>query len=86
MSETLNGSRIDHPIYYNKHPSGIECIDIIRYYCFSIGCAIKYLWRAGLKSEEGMTDIEKEIEDLKKAIFYINDRIKQLEKQEIQDI
>ena len=68
-----------NPNYYKKHPSGVECIDITRHYCFSIGNAIKYLWRAGLKKEQGLDDKQKEIEDLKKAIWYINDRIKQLE-------
>lgn len=70
---------INHPIWYTSHPSGIECIDITRHYCFSIGCAFKYLWRAGLKGDNTL-DKNKEIEDLKKAIWYINDRIKQLEK------
>jgi hypothetical protein len=67
-----------NPDYYKSHPSGVECIDITRHYCFSIGNAIKYLWRAGLKTEEGLQDREKEIEDLHKAIWYINDRIDQL--------
>jgi hypothetical protein len=67
-----------NPDYYKSHPSGVQCIDITRHYCFSIGNAIKYLWRAGLKTEEGLQDREKEIEDLRKAIWYINDRIDQL--------
>lgn len=67
-----------NPDYYKSHPSGVECINITRHYCFSIGNAIKYLWRAGLKTEEGLQDREKEIEDLRKAIWYINDRIEQL--------
>ena len=69
---------VDHPLHYTSHPSNIECIEVARHYCFSIGNAIKYLWRAGLKKEMGLEDKEKEIEDLKKAIWYINDRIKQL--------
>ena len=72
-------NRVDHPEYY-KHPSGIECIDVVRHYNFYIGNAIKYLWRAGLKTEEGITSIDKEIEDLNKAIWYINDRIQELTK------
>lgn len=67
-----------NPKYYRKHPSGVECIDITRHYCFDIGNAIKYLWRAGLKQEEGYTSTDKEIEDLYKALWYIEDRIKQL--------
>lgn len=74
-----SNDNVNHPKHYTSHPSGVECIQITRHYCFSIGNAIKYLWRAGLKQEASMTDKEKEIEDLKKAIFYINDRIKQLE-------
>lgn len=70
--------RVNHPSHYMKHPSGIECIDVTRHYDFCIGNAIKYLWRSGLKSEEGMEDIDKQIEDLQKAIWYINDKINQL--------
>lgn len=70
---------VDHPSHYTQHPSGIECIEITRHYCFSIGNAIKYLWRAGLKKDASMDDKMKEIEDLRKAIWYINDRIAQLE-------
>ena len=72
---------VNHPEHYNSHPSGIECIEIARYYCFSIGNAIKYLWRAGLKKEHGQDDLNKEIEDLKKAKWYIDDRINELMKQ-----
>lgn len=76
---------VNHPKHYNSHPSGVECIDIIRHYCYDIGAAIKYLWRAGLKTEEGMTDREKEIEDLRKAIWYIEDRIRQLQTESSSD-
>lgn len=69
---------VNHPQHYTSHPSGIECIEIARHYCFSIGNAIKYLWRAGLKKDASLSDKQKEIEDLKKAVFYINDRINQI--------
>jgi hypothetical protein len=72
---------VNHPSHYTSHPSGVECIDIVRHYCFAVGNAIKYLWRAGLKGDASMTSKEKEIEDLKKAIFYINDRIETLKKE-----
>ena len=75
----IKTDNVNHPSHYTSHPSGIECITITRHYCFAIGSAIKYLWRAGLKKEQGLEDKEKEIEDLRKAIWYINDRIKQLE-------
>lgn len=72
---------VDHPPHYTSHPSGIECIEITRHYPFSIGNAIKYLWRAGLKKSASLDDRQKEIQDLEKAVWYINDRIKQLKNQ-----
>ena len=73
--------RVNHPSYYTwlKDKCGIEVIDITRHMDFCLGNAIKYLLRAGHKKEEGLTDNQKEIEDLKKAIFYINDKISQIE-------
>lgn len=65
-------SRVDHPSYYGRK-DGIECIDIIRHYVCDIANALKYLWRAGLKTEEGISDKDKEAEDLRKALWYIND-------------
>jgi hypothetical protein len=64
---------VNHPKHYNSHPNGIECIDIIRHYVCDIANAIKYCWRAGLKVELGMVNAEKEIEDLNKALWYIED-------------
>ena len=61
--------QVDHPEHYNNHPSGIECIDVIRHMKFNIGNAIKYLWRQGLKTGEAS---EKE---LSKAQWYIEDEI-----------
>ena len=72
--------KVNSPSHYTGHPSGIECIDITEHYDFCVGNAIKYLWRAGLKKEAGVSDKEKEIEDLKKAAYYIDRKIKQLEK------
>ena len=63
---------VNHPAHYTSHPSGIECIQVTRYYCFSIGNAIKYLWRAGLKASADKTQREKEIEDLKKKLSGIS--------------
>lgn len=72
---------VNHPAHYNSHPSGIECIEIVRHHNFNIGNAIKYLWRCGIKTEEGMDIQDKSIEDLQKAIFYIQDEIKKLQKE-----
>lgn len=64
---------VNHPQHYTSDPSGVECIQVVRHRNYNIGNAMKYLWRAGLKNED------KHIEDLKKAIFYIQDEIKRLE-------
>lgn len=73
--------RVCHPSHYTwlKDLCGIEVIDITRHMNFNLGNCIKYVLRAGHKTEQGMTNKEKQIEDLKKAQFYINDEIKRLE-------
>lgn len=77
---TPQPDRVNHPSHYTSHPSGVECITITEHYDFCVGNAIKYLWRCGLKVEEGMTPRDKEIEDLKKAIYYINRKLNNLQK------
>ena len=58
---------VNHPPHYKNHPSGVECIEITRHMNFNLGNAVKYIWRAGLKGDA--------IEDLKKAVFYLQDEI-----------
>ena len=70
---------VNHPTHYTSHPSGIECIDIVKYHDFCTGSAMKYLWRAGIKQEQGKDKTQKEIEDLRKAVWYIEQKIKDLE-------
>ena len=63
---------VNHPPHYNKHPSGVECIDIVEHMDFCLGNAIKYIWRAGEKSKDA-------IEDLKKARWYVDREIARLQ-------
>lgn len=81
VNSNNDNPRVSHPSHYTwlKSLCGIEVIDITRHMDFDLGNAVKYLLRAGHKSEEGYSDREKAIEDLKKAVFYINDKIKMLE-------
>lgn len=87
-------NRVNHPEYYNNGPYiiiegkkiPIECIDVIRDMPTWKGNAIKYLWREGDKQEEGLTSVQKEIEDLEKAIWYINNKIETLKANETVDI
>lgn len=65
---------VNHPKHYKLHPSGVECIAITEHFNFNLGNAIKYIWRAGLKSPSA-------IEDLKKAAWYLAREIARLEKE-----
>lgn len=67
----MSEDKVNHPKHYNLHPSGIECIQITEHMNFCLGNAIKYIWRAGLKSENS-------IEDLEKAVWYVNREIELL--------
>lgn len=71
MVESGQFDVVERPKHYNSHPSGIECIHITRHMGFNLGNAMKYIWRADLKNDA--------IEDLKKAVWYINDEIKKRE-------
>lgn len=69
---------VNHPSHYTSDPSGIECIQITRHRNYNIGNAIKYLWRAGLKNEDT------QLEDLAKAIFYIQDEMRRLTEKRVE--
>lgn len=69
----MQEDKVNHPKHYTNHPSGIECIEITQHHDFCVGNAIKYLWRAGIK------DTTTEIEDLRKAIWYIERKIQLIE-------
>jgi hypothetical protein len=75
MDQGKTNDSVNHPKHYTSHPSGVECIQITEHYNFCVGNAMKYLWRQGLKSEEGMDPIVKQIEDCKKACWYLNRHI-----------
>lgn len=84
----MKKDNVNHPSHYTwlKDKCGIEVLDITRHMDFNLGNAIKYILRAGHKKEKGMSDINKEIEDLQKARFYINDRIEMLMNSKVTDI
>lgn len=64
---------VNHPSYYTD--GNIEVIDFIedKNLGYHLGNAVKYISRAGKKSKDT------EIQDLKKAVWYINRRIEKLE-------
>lgn len=62
--ETPQPDPVEHPLHYTLHPSGIECIQITEHMGFNLGNALKYIWRCDLKKDA--------VEDLRKAMWYIN--------------
>jgi len=55
---------VNHPDHYNWLPNGLEVIDITENLNFCMGNAVKYILRADHKG--------KPIEDLQKAVWYLN--------------
>lgn len=70
-----NKEMVNHPNHYGGEDNAYEAIKIIEALelDFHTGNALKYLVRAGKK------DPAKELEDLKKAAWYIYRKIKNLE-------
>ena len=62
---------VNHPPHYTSHPSGVETIQITEHMGFCLGNAVKYIMRADHKG--------KPIEDLRKAVWYINREIERRE-------
>ena len=60
------------PDHYQQHPSGVECIQITEHFNFNLGNAVKYIWRAGLKTASPL-------EDLQKARWYLEREIARVE-------
>jgi hypothetical protein len=65
--------RVNHPAHY-RHPSGIECIDVVRHMGFNLGNVVKYIWRCDGKGAP--------IEDLEKALWYLRDEIERRKRAE----
>ena len=63
----MDDDNINSPEHYTRHASGVECIEVAEHFNFSLGNAIKYIWRAGLKGDA--------VEDLRKAAWYIQREI-----------
>lgn len=67
-NRTLVNDPVNHPKHYTSHPSGIECITVTEHMGFNLGNAVKYIWRADLKHDAP-------IEDLEKAKWYLEREI-----------
>ena len=64
----MGSDPVNHPAHYADNKiAGRECIEVTRHFLFDPGNAIKYCWRAGDKTDH--------LQDLDKAVFYLNDAI-----------
>jgi hypothetical protein len=63
--------QVKHPSYYQIN--GVELIQVMRDLPYCRGCAVKYLFRAGVKNPE------KELEDLYKAKQMVEFEIQRIE-------
>ena len=72
---------VNHPNHYAwlKELCGIEPIDICRHLDFNCGSAVRYLLRKG-KKEMNLSEREQRVQDLSKAIFYLQDEIDMIKK------
>jgi len=75
MKTWENKESVDHPDHYGGESNVYEAIKVIDAWKlgFALGNTVKYISRAGKK------DPNKELEDLKKALWYLQHHINQLE-------
>lgn len=75
--QPVNKDGVNHPAHYNR--GNIEVIDFIddQELNFDLGNAVKYICRAGFKESSTV------VEDLKKAIWYLQHEIKKVISSEI---
>jgi len=71
---------VNHPSHYGGKDNTYEAIKVIEAWDldFCLGNVVKYLSRAGKKSD-------KKVEDLEKALWYLNREIENLKKKNKQD-
>ncbi|MEV0470742.1 DUF3310 domain-containing protein [Streptomyces prunicolor] len=70
--QDADDDEVNHPSHYRWLPNGVEVIDITENLNFNLGNVVKYVLRAGHKTDEPLTD-------LRKAAWYINREIVRLE-------
>lgn len=71
MAQQSTSDPVSSPSHYTAYP--VEVIELTEHMNFCLGNVVKYCARAGLK------DPETEIQDLKKAAWYLNREITRLE-------
>jgi len=72
----MSGEMVNNPLHYGGADNPYEAIKVIESWelDFHLGNTVKYISRAGIKNPE------KELEDLKKAAWYLQRKIDNLTK------
>jgi hypothetical protein len=63
---------VSAPSHYTRFPGGVQPIHLARHLTYNLGSALAYIARAGHKGDA--------VEDLRKAIFHLEDEIKRVGK------
>jgi hypothetical protein len=76
LSDITKNEMVNNPVHYGGKDNVYEAIKVIDAWDlgFSLGNTVKYISRAGKKHKD------KELEDLKKALWYLQHHIETLEK------
>jgi hypothetical protein len=72
----MSGEMVNNPLHYGGADNPYEAIKVIEAWelDFHLGNTVKYISRAGKK------ETDKELQDLKKALWYLQRRIDNLQK------
>jgi hypothetical protein len=69
---TVQHDPVSAPSHYTRFPGGVQPIHLARHLTYNLGSALAYIARAGHKGDA--------VEDLRKAIFHLEDEIKRVGK------
>jgi hypothetical protein len=69
---TTTHDPVSAPSHYTRFPNGVQPIDLLEHLPFNLGAAGKYILRAGYKGPA--------LEDIKKAIWFLERELKRVSK------
>lgn len=78
MTAHVEHDAVNHPRHYTSHPSGVECIEITEHMNFTLGNAVKYLFRRDGKGQRSA--------DLRKAAWYLRRELERRQRRGTPDV
>ncbi|MFF5433442.1 DUF3310 domain-containing protein [Streptomyces griseofuscus] len=76
LEAQITSDNVNNPSHYTWLPGGLEVIDLTEHLMSNRGNVVKYVCRAGRKNPDA------ELEDLQKALWYLQREISRVEKTE----